>query len=71
MPHAIFKSGTPPKNGFDSYGLSVIVDNSANDKIFSEEDMFTDKIEPIISNGMATIGVKYIITKGIVTVSWS
>ena len=44
MPNVIFKSGIPPKNGFDSYRLSVIVDNSANDCIFSEEDMFTDKI---------------------------
>ena len=33
--------------------------------------MFTDKIEPIISNGVATIGVKYIIPKWIDTVSWS
>ena len=33
--------------------------------------MFTDKIEPIISNGVATIGGKNIITKGIGTVSWS
>ena len=33
--------------------------------------MFTDKIEPIISNGVENIGGKYLITKGIVTVSWS
>ena len=33
--------------------------------------MFTDKIKPIISNGLATIGGKYIIPKGNVTVIWS
>ena len=33
--------------------------------------MFTDKIEPIISNGVETIGGKGIIHKGIATVSWS
>ena len=33
--------------------------------------MFTDNIEPIISNGVANIGVKYIISKRIVTVSCS
>ena len=32
--------------------------------------MFTDKIDPIIFNGMETIGGKYIIPKGIVTVIW-
>ena len=32
--------------------------------------MFTDKVEPIISNGVETIGVKYIISKGIGTVIW-
>ena len=58
------------KNGFDYYGSSVIVGNYANDNICSEEDMFTDNIEPIISNGVVTIGEKYIIPKGIVTVSW-
>ena len=56
---------------FDSDGSTVIVDNSANYHIRSEEDMFTDMIEPIISNGLATIGGKYLIKKGIVTVSWS
>ena len=44
MPHAIFKIAIPQKNGFDSYGSSFIVDNSANDDIWSEEEMFTDKI---------------------------
>ena len=68
--YAIFKSGIPRKNGFDSYGSSVIVDNSANDNICSEEDMFTDKIDPIIYNLVAAIGGKYIIPKGIVTVIW-
>ena len=47
--------------GFDSDGSSVIVDNSYNAHIWSEEDMFTDKIDPIISNGLATIGGNYII----------
>ena len=42
--------------GFDSNGSTVIVDNSENDHICSEEDMFTDKIDPIIYNGVATIG---------------
>ena len=33
--------------------------------------MFTDKIEPIVSNGVPTMGGKDIIPKGIVRVSWS
>ena len=33
--------------------------------------MSPNKIEPIIYNGVATIGVKYLITKGIGAVSWS
>ena len=33
--------------------------------------MFTDKIEPIISNGVETIGGNYLIPKNIGTVSWS
>ena len=33
--------------------------------------MFTDKLQPIISYGVATMGGKYIIPKGIGTVSWS
>ena len=53
---------------FDSDGLSVIVDNSANAHICSEEDMFDDKIDPIIFNGMENIGGKYLISKGIDTV---
>ena len=32
--------------------------------------MFTDKIDPIISNILVTIGGKYIIPKSIGTVSW-
>ena len=32
--------------------------------------MFTDYIEPIISNGVSIIGRKYIIPKGIGTVRW-
>ena len=33
--------------------------------------MFTENIYPIISNGVTTIGGKYIIPKGIGKVSWS
>ena len=33
--------------------------------------MLTDKVEPIISNGVATIGGNNLIHKEIVTVSWS
>ena len=68
MPHAISRVGYP-KKGFESYSSSFIFDNSANDNICSEEDMFTDKIEPIISKGVATIGGKYFIPKRNVTVS--
>ena len=32
--------------------------------------MFTDKIEPIISNEVGTIGGKYLIPEGIVAVIW-
>ena len=32
--------------------------------------MLTKKIEPIIYNGVETIGGKYLIPKGIGTVSW-
>ena len=32
--------------------------------------MFTENIYPIVSKGVEIIGEKYIITKGIVTVSW-
>ena len=53
---------------FDSNGSSVIVDKSANAHICPEEDMFTEKIEPIIFYGVATIGGKYLIPKGIDTV---
>ena len=37
---------------FDSDESKVIVYNSFNRNIFPEEDMFKDKIEPIIYNGM-------------------
>ena len=59
--HTIFKSGILIKIGFESDGSSVIVDNSANSHILSEEYMFTDKIDPIISNGMTIICRKYLI----------
>ena len=52
-------------------GSSVTVANSANDNICSEGDMFTDKIDPTIYNGVETIGGKYLIPRGIFTVSWS
>ena len=50
-----------------------MVDNSYNTHILSEENLFTDKIEPIISNEVATEGIKYLIPKGIgtVTSSWN
>ena len=38
--------------------------------LFSDEDMFTEKIEPITYNGVANIGGNDIITKGIGTVIW-
>ena len=38
--------------------------------IFPKKDMFTDNIFPIISNGVATIGRKSLIPKGIGTVIW-
>ena len=56
---------------FDSDGLLRIVDNYANTNICSEECMFTDKINPIISNGVENICGSDIITKGIVTIRWS
>ena len=56
--------------GFDSNGSSVIVDNSDNAQIYSEEDIFTGKLEPILHILVATIYVKVIIKKGIGTVSW-
>ena len=56
--------------GFDSDGSSVIVDNSDNSYIRSEEYIFNEKIEPIIYNGVSTIGVKDVIPKVIDTVRW-
>ena len=53
----------PEQVGFESDGSLVIVDNSANARILSEEDMFTDKIEPIISNLVEKIGVKVLFLK--------
>ena len=55
---------------FDSDVSAAIVDNSANVNIFSEEDMYTEKIDPIIYNGVEAIGGKYLIPKGIGTVRW-
>ena len=45
--------------GFNSDVSSVIVDNYDNSHICSDEDIFTDKIEPIIYNGVVTIGEIY------------
>ena len=47
---------------------SLIVDNSTNYHIRSEEYMLTEKIYTIIYNGLATIGVNDIVSKGIDTV---
>ena len=33
--------------------------------------MFNDITEKIINNGVSTIRIKYIIPKGIITISWS
>ena len=71
MIYNIFNSLILRKNVFDSDGSSVIADNSTNDQIWSGEELFTDKIEPIIYNGVAIIGGKDIITKGIGIVRWS
>ena len=71
MPHTIINSRIHRKNGTDSDGSTVTVDNSDNTKIFSEEDIFTENIYPIISNGVAAIGGKYLHLKGIGTVIWS
>ena len=57
--------------GFESDVSSFIVDNSENDHICLDEDVFNNKIEPIISNRVETIDGRNIITKGIGTVSWS
>ena len=57
--------------GFDSDGSTVIVDNSENSHICSEEDMFNDNIDTTISNGVETTDGKYLIPKGIFKTSWS
>ena len=57
--------------GFDSVGSTVIVHNSENAHICLEEEILFYKIKPILSNGMAIIRGKDIITKEIGTVSWS
>ena len=56
--------------GFEFDESPVIVDNSDNGNIWSEEEIFADKIDPIIYNGLGTIGRKYPITKGFETVIW-
>ena len=56
---------------FDSDGSIVTVDNSANAHIFSEEEMLTNKIEPVVSIWVATIGISDIIEEEIGTVIWS
>ena len=54
--------------GYD--GSRVIVDKYDNAQKWSKEYIFTDKIEPILSNTVATIGKKDTVPKGIGTVSW-
>ena len=44
---------------FDYDGSLVIFYKSYNDNIYSEEDMFTENIDPIIYNGVAIIGVNF------------
>ena len=66
IPHNLFKSGIlSEKIGFDSDGSTVIVDNSNNAHIFSQEYMLVDKIDPIIYNVVETICGKYLIPEGI------
>ena len=59
--------GSSEQVRFDSDGSSVIVYKYANAHIFSEEEIFTDKIETIIYNGVANIAGKYLIPKVIGT----
>ena len=59
------------KVGFYYDGSSFIVGNSKNAHMWSVEDIFTDKTEPIIYKVVATIGRKDSITKGFGTVRWS
>ena len=61
---------SPEKVVFYYNESTVIIDNSSNAHIWYEEDTFNDNIETTISNGVATKGGKYIITKGIGTVCW-
>ena len=56
--------------GFDSEGSSVIVEKYANAHIGSEEYMVIDKIRNTITNGVETIGGKYLIQKGVGMFSW-
>ena len=55
---------------FDSDESSLLVDKYANAHICSEEEMFTENIDPVIYNGVETVDRKDLITKGIGTVSW-
>ena len=57
--------------GFDYDSSSLIVYHPTNTHIWSKEDMFTNKINPIISNVVVTICRKYLISKLIDTVIWS
>ena len=59
------------KIGFDYDGSSLIFDNSENAHMCSEEEMFTDNIDLILSNGESTIVGNDFITKVVVVVSWS
>ena len=53
------------KNGFDSNESTVIVDNSDNSHIRSEEDMFSENIAHTIFNLVATMGVNILFQKGL------
>ena len=70
MSYALFKSVLLRKVVFYTDGSSVIVEKSTNVHIFSDEDMFNDKIEPIIYNGVANMVRKDLILRGLDTVSW-
>ena len=56
--------------GFKFDRSTFIVEKYTNAHICSNEDILTDNIDPTISNGVSTIGGKYLIPKGIGTVIW-
>ena len=54
---------SPENFGFESDGYSAIVDHYANAHILSEEEIITDKIDPIISNLVTTVVEKILLEK--------